>query len=298
MTPLQARAAVAFEDDRPPAADAPAFRVVEPARLLAPLVSASPHSGRIYPADMTGRSALDPEALRRSEDAYVDDLAAAAPAHGWPLIAARYARAYVDLNRAPYELDTAMFDGRPTQPCIRTPRAAAGLGSAPLVVGEGAPIYGERLHFVEVEARLAQVHAPYHAELERLLARSEARFGCVVLLDWHSMPSAAAPGPNAPDVVIGDLHGRSCAPKIAALVENAFRERGYAVARNRPYAGGHVTERHGRPAARRHALQIELRRDLYLREPTREHGPGYARLKADLDALCATLAAAPWASLA
>ncbi len=288
--------AAARSDDE--AADLPSFEVVEPARLSAPLVSASPHSGRLYPADMTDRSALDAEAIRRSEDAYVDDLAGCAPAHGWPLIAARYARAYVDLNRAPYELDTAMFDGRPAQPCTRTPRAAAGLGSAPLMVGEGAPIYAERLHFREVEARLARVHAPYHAELERLLARAEAAFGCAVLLDWHSMPSAAAPGPHAPDVVIGDLHGRACAPQIAAAVEDAFRARGYAIARNRPYAGGHVTERHGRPARRRHALQIELRRGLYLREPTRERTAGYARLKGDLDAVCATLAATDWRALA
>ncbi len=295
MTPPAAAAASARDAE---AHALPPFEVVEPSRLLAPLVSASPHSGRLYPAEMTDRSALDFEAIRRSEDAYVDDLAGAAPAHGWPLITARYARAYVDLNRAPYELDTAMFDGRPAQPCTRTPRAAAGLGSAPLMVGEGAPIYAHRLHFEEVEARLSRVHAPYHAELERLLARAEAAFGCAVLLDWHSMPSAAAPGPNAADVVVGDLHGRACAPKIAALVEDAFRRLGYRTARNRPYAGGHVTERYGRPAARRHALQIELRRDLYLREPGRERTTGYARLKADIDAVCAKLAAEDWLALA
>ncbi len=302
MTPPVARAALASLQTSGPARDdlltALAYDVVEPARLSAPLVSASPHSGRLYPAEMTDRSRLDFEAIRRSEDAWVDDLAGAAPAHGWPLIAARYARAYVDLNRAPYELDVAMFDGRPAQPCTRTPRAAAGLGSAPLVVGEGAPIYAQRLHFTEVEARLARVHAPYHAELERLLARAEAAFGCAVLLDWHSMPSAAAPGPDAPDVVIGDLHGRACAPKIAALVEGAFKALGYATARNRPYAGGYGTERHGRPRARRHALQIELRRDLYLREPTRERSAGFARLKADLGTVCAALAGADWAALA
>ena len=296
MTPLSAL------QHEAPAADGPEqpapFEIVSPVRTPAPLVFASPHSGRIYPAEMTAASPLSSAAMRRSEDAFVDDLVSAAPTFGWPLITARYARAYVDLNRAPYELDAAMFDGRPAQPCTRTPRAVAGFGSVPSVVGEGAEIYDRRLSFAEVEGRLTRVYLPYRAALEALLQASETRFGCAVLVDWHSMPAAAVSGPSAPEVVVGDRHGRACAPAVADLIEDAFRALGYATARNRPYAGGHVTETHGRPHARRHAVQIELRRDLYLDEATLRPGPGYGRLKADLQAVCARLAAAPWTTLA
>lgn len=295
MTPV---AALQLSDAAPEPSASEAYGVFHPARLSHPLVFASPHSGRFYPEGMAARSPLSAQALRRSEDMWVDDLVACAPGFGWPLIAARYARAYVDLNRAPYELDAAMFDGRPARPCTRTPRAIAGLGSVPRIVAEGAEIYNSRLDFAEVEARLARVHAPYHAALDALVNAAAARFGHAVLVDWHSMPSAAVGGAERPDVVVGDRHGQSAAAAVTAAVEQAFRAGGYRVVRNRPYAGGHVTETHGRPDRRRHAVQVELRRDLYLDEAALRPSAGYPRLKADLEAVCARLAAVPWESLA
>ncbi len=277
----------------------PAFELRASLAGDTPLVCCSPHSGRLYPAEMMALSALDRLQIRRSEDAYVDGLVEGAPTHGAPLLLARHARAYVDLNRAPYELDPQMFAGPARTPCTRTARAAAGLGSVARVVGEGCEIYREPLAFTEAEARLERVHAPFHGELARLMDAAVARSGCAVLLDWHSMPAAAvAGGRDGPQVVLGDRHGASASPAVARRVEAEFVRAGWRVARNRPYAGGHVVERHGRPAARRHAVQVELRRDLYLDEATLTPHAGFGRLRAALDGVMERLAAVDWRALA
>src|ERR1700757_4957395 len=94
------------------------------------LVFASPHSGRVYPEDMMAAAALDAHAIRRSEDVLVDDLISRGPELGAPVIAARFARAYIDLNREAFELDPAMFvDELPDFARARTARVAAGLGA-------------------------------------------------------------------------------------------------------------------------------------------------------------------------
>ena len=286
----------------PPPSEGPPFEVVRPARLLTPLVFASPHSGRVYPAEMMAASALDASAIRRSEDAFVDELARAGPAHGAPLITARYARAYIDVNREPYELDPAMFeDELPDFARARTARVAAGLGSIARVVGEGQEIYARKLTFAEAHRRIEQVHKPYHAALQALIAEAKAKFGLAVLIDVHSMPSAAAEaqrGRRALDFVLGDRFGAACAPAVAALVERELTGMGYAVARNAPYAGGWTTEHYGRPAERVHALQVEINRALYLDERTLTRRTGFQRLARDLDLLARALAAADWSRLA
>ena len=279
----------------------PAFELRAPAVRSTPLVCSSPHSGRLYPSEMMSRAALDRCAIRRSEDAYVDHLVETAPTHGAPLLLARHARAYVDLNRAPYELDPQMFSGGAGRACTRTARAAAGLGSVARVVGEGCEIYREPPAFAEAEARLERVHAPFHAELARLMDGAAARFGCAVLLDWHSMPAAAVAavgGREAPHMVLGDRHGAAAAPRVVRRVEEELARQGWRVARNRPYAGGHVVERHGRPAAHRHAVQVEVRRDLYLDEAAVAPHAGFGPLRRALDEVLARLAAVDWPSLA
>ena len=281
--------------------DGPAFELRTPAGgASTALVTASPHSGRLYPADMMALATLDHRAIRASEDAFVDCLVASAPAHGAPLLTARHARAYVDLNRAPYELDPAMFTGPAPRPCTRTARAAAGLGSVARVVGEGCEIYAAPLAFSAAQARLDRVHGPYHAALDRLMGEAQARFGAAVLIDWHSMPAAAVRGGHgpAPDMVLGDRHGASAADAVTRRVEREIARCGWKTARNRPYAGGHVAERHGRPAERRHVVQVEIRRDLYLDEATLKPHAGFAPLQAALGALIARLAAVDWPAVA
>ena len=279
-----------FEIRQPPA-DAPPT----------PLVFASPHSGRVYPAEMMAASALDAGTIRRSEDAFVDDLIGHAPDHGAAVLLARLARAYIDVNREPYELDQAMFeDELPDFARGRTARVAAGLGSIARIVSEGQEIYARKLTFEEARGRIDTVHRPYHDALSRLLAAARGRHGMAVLVDWHSMPSAAAdharPGKGC-DMVLGDRFGAACSPVLTRLVEQELEAMGYRTVRNAPYAGGFTTEHYGRPAKRTHALQIEINRALYLNEETMEPTDGLERLTGDLERLTRALAAMDWAKL-
>jgi len=266
-----------------------------------PLVFASPHSGRLYPDDMMAAAALDAHAIRRSEDVLVDDLIGRACELGAAVIAARYARAYIDLNREAFELDPAMFvDELPAFARARTARVAAGLGAIARVVSEGQEIYARKLTFAEARARIEQAHRPYHAALERLIGEAHAAHGFAILIDWHSMPSAAARAggrDRACDVVLGDRFGAACSGVLTARMERELEAMGYRVARNSPYAGGYTTEHYGRPARRTHALQVEINRALYLDEPTLAPTPGFQRLKADLEALTQALAGADWSGL-
>lgn len=303
-----ARPAVVGSGEEPPAPVADARSAaydlrLPPAERASPVVFASPHSGRLYPGDMMAASALDAAAIRRSEDALVDRLVEGAPAAGVALLSARYARAYMDVNREPYELDAAMFsDELPTFAQARTARVAAGLGSIARVVGEGQEIYRRKLTFAEARRRIETVHGPYHDTLARLLAETRRRRGRVVLVDWHSMPAAAAAEGarmvngerRGPDIVLGDRYGAACAPLVTAVVERELTAMGYQVERNRPYAGGWTTEHYGAPAKGVHALQIEINRVLYLDETTLEPHAGYERLRRDLDRLTRALAATDW----
>ena len=295
--------------DPAPAPDEPAaerpFEVLRPATRAAatPLVFASPHSGRHYPADMGASAALDPAAMRRSEDAFVDDLLRPAPRHGCAVICARYARAYIDVNREAFELDQAMFgESLPAHARRRTARVAAGLGSIARVVAEGQEIYDRKLTFGEAAARIETVHAPYHAALAALVEEARAAHGYAVLIDWHSMPSAAVEADtrlkSAPAAVLGDRFGASCAPLLMKTLEAELNALGLETARNTPYAGGYTTEAYGRPAEGLHAIQVELNRALYLHEATMVRSTGYASLAGAMEQLFARLAAADWSTLA
>lgn len=270
----------------------PPYVLIEPLHRTAPLIFSSPHSGRRYPAELLANARIGLISLRRSEDAYVDELFAGAAAHGGAVLSAVIARAYVDLNRDPGELDPEMFEERPPQtPHSTSARVQAGLGAIPRVSGDGQSIYRRKLSLHEAERRIAAVHRPYHALLANLIAETKAQFGCAVLVDCHSMPSSAR-GAHAPDVVLGDRFGASCHPSVTALAEATLRRLGYRVARNAPFAGGHTTQTYGRPAQRVHALQVEINRALYVDERTLERTNGYVRVRADMTRLAEALAAA------
>jgi N-formylglutamate amidohydrolase len=270
----------------------PVFTVIEPLHRTAPLVFASPHSGRRYPAELLAGAKVSLISLRRSEDAYVDELFASAPAHGALVLAASVARAYVDVNRDPGELDPDMFEQRPpTATPAASARVQAGLGAIPRICGDGQPIYRGKLSLADAERRIDKVHRPYHAALRSLVDQTKAQFGCAVLIDCHSMPSSAR-GAHAPDIVLGDRFGAACHASVTALAEATLRRLGYRVARNTPFAGGHTTQTYGRPHQQSHALQIEINRALYLDERTLERTNGYARVRADMGRLVEALAAA------
>jgi len=247
----------------------PPFRLDRPHEILTPVVVASPHSGRHYPAAFLRATVLDERAIRSSEDAYMDVLVGAAPALGAPVIAAEYPRAWLDLNRSPEEMDPGVVEG--VGRVVQTPRISSGLGVIPRVVANGRAIYRGKLTRAEAEARIAEVWRPYHAALDGLLSDAQAAFGEAVLLDFHSMPhealdSVARPGQRRPEVVLGDRFGASAAVEVLDALEDGFLSEGLCVIRNAPFAGAYVTQQYGRPARGRHAVQVEIDRSLYMNE--------------------------------
>ncbi|MBY0336670.1 MAG: N-formylglutamate amidohydrolase [Acetobacteraceae bacterium] len=281
-----------------PALDHGAFRLLRPERQTAPLVFASPHSGRNYPQPFLASARLDPVALRRSEDAFVDELFAAAPALGAPLLAAEFPRAWCDANREPWELDPGMFE-QPLPPWVNStsPRVGAGLGTIARIVATGESIYRRRLSFAEAEQRVRDCWEPYHAALAGLIAETRASFGFCILVDCHSMPAHPAQSSDPPDMVLGDAHGTACSPRVSRVAEAALQRLGYRVRRNDPYAGGYITRHYGRPRERVHAIQLEIARPLYMDEARIERHGGFARLRADIARFVGEMAAAEWGLL-
>src|SRR5215472_13882416 len=245
------------------------INVQRPASERLPLILASPHSGSDYPPEFVAASRLDPIALRRSEDSFVDELFAAAPRLGAPLLSARFPRAYLDVNREAYELDPAMFsDALPRYINAGSPRVRMGLGTIARIVANGEEIYAGKLCFAEARRRIDELYHPYHQTLRRLIEETEALFGGCLLVDCHSMPSIAGSvgGSDGADFVLGDCYGAACSPAILEAARHFLVERGFAVAINAPYAGGFTTDHYGNPRRRRHALQIEVNRALYMDE--------------------------------
>jgi N-formylglutamate amidohydrolase len=274
-------------------AQQPVLSVEEPHALAIPFVFSSPHSGSHYPLSFLKQSRLNPAVLRRSEDMHVDDLIQPATRLGAPLIKAHFPRCYVDVNREPLELDPRMFEGRlPAQANTRSLRVAGGLGTIPKVVSDHLDIYDRRLPVSEALDRINRCYKPYHATLRQLIDRTHRRFGVAVLIDCHSMPQASLDkeGHIPADFVIGDRFGTSAAPLLVAVLEEKARSLGYRVARNRPYAGGFITEHFGSPESGRHAVQIEINRSLYMNEVTGQKTTGYAALREDLFNIMTALA--------
>jgi N-formylglutamate amidohydrolase len=235
-------------------------------------------------------------ALRRSEDAHVERLFAPVVELGAPLLRANFPRAFLDVNREPFELDPRMFEGRlPAFANTRSMRVAGGLGTVPRVVADGQEIYARRLPVGEATARIEGLYKPYHRVLRGLIQRTARTHGHCVLIDCHSMPSSSL-GRDAEikaDVVLGDRYGTACAPSLIECVEAAFRSRGFRVLRNKPYAGGFITEHYGEPNLGRHALQIEVNRSLYMNEASLALTAGFAALVEALRSIITEVASDP-----
>ena len=270
----------------------PPLDLRRPAAQLMPLVVASPHSGSDYPAAFVAASRLDPLTLRRSEDAFVDELFAAAPRLGAPMLAARFPRAYLDVNREPWELDPTMFaDSLPDYVNARSPRVRMGLGTIARVVASGEEIYGGKLSFAEARERIESLYHPYHTALGQLVEETIGSFGFCLVVDCHSMPSGTPSDVSreAADIVLGDCHGAACASQLVESARRYLTRRGFIVALNAPYAGGFTTGHYGRPRHGRHALQIEINRAIYMDERSYRRRARFARLSEEMAGLLAEL---------
>ncbi len=261
------------------------FEILAPAAWTAPAVFNSPHSGRKYPDDLLRMTRLSGQALRKSEDCYIDELFSACVDLGAPMLRAHVPRAYIDLNREAYEFDPRMFACElPGFMNTTSPRVAGGLGTIPRLVAEGEEIYRERLSLGDALSRVETIYRPYHRTLKALLDEVLTNTGSVLLLDCHSMPSNATsfispPHKASVDVVLGDRHGASCPEEITGFVEDLLRAHGLRVVRNKPYAGGFITQNYGSPMLGRNALQIEINRAIYMNEVRFEKTRDFETLK-------------------
>lgn len=269
----------------------PPYLLSLPAARRSGVVFASPHSGRDYSEAFLRRAQLDARTMRSSEDAFVDRLLAPAPELGAPLLAATAPRAYVDLNRAEDELDPALVEGVSLR--IHNPRVASGLGVIPRVVAGGRVIRSGKITRAEAEARIARHWRPYHAALDRLMTAAEREFGAALLIDVHSMPHEATESAGGwrrrPQVVLGDRFGSTAASEVTERIGAAFEAEGLSVARNTPFAGAYIVQTYGRPALRRHAVQVEIDRALYMDERTVTPHEGFAEFAALMRRVIATL---------
>ncbi len=255
-----------------------AYVLTRPDALSGPMIFASPHSGREYAADFLAQAVLDRQAIRSSEDAFVDDLFGMAPEMGAPLLAARAPRAFIDLNRAADELDPGVIEGIARAP--HNPRISSGLGVIPRVVAGGRSIYRGKLSLSEVDARLKRFWHPYHKALAGLVEEVRAECGQAVLIDCHSMPHEAIeahtrPGQPRPEVVLGDRYGATAGREVMERVEAAFAGAGLRVGRNAPFAGAYVAQAYGRPSRGVHVVQVEIDRALYMDEVRVEKLAGF-----------------------
>lgn len=246
------------------------------------VVYSLPHSGRYYPDSFIHEARQQGMALRASEDAFVDEITDVTPETGVYAIACRYARAFCDVNRNPLELDARLIRGElPKAALSLSARVKAGFGVIARRLSADQDIYRHPLDMPEVNRRLDLVHRPYHEALQGLLRDAQGARGRAVLIDWHSMPSAAlvnVSGPKA-DIVLGNLHGESCGEALTRRVTAILEGAGLRVGLNKPFAGGYIIEQYGKPAARCEALQIEINRAIYMNEVTLEPHAGLTRLK-------------------
>ena len=270
----------------------PPFQVARPAVQTAPFIWCSPHSGRHYPKAFLDAVRLSPIALRKSEDCYVDELITAVPSLGAPVLAALFPRAYLDVNREPYELDPELFaEPLPDYANTLSARVVGGLGTIARIVADGEEIYARPLTLASAFARIDLLYKPYHAALADLIDQTHRQFGYAILIDCHSMPSSLMTHNSGarPDFVLGDRFGAACHPRLSAYVKDTLTRLGYETHMNRPYAGGFITEHYGRPLRGIHALQMEINRGLYLDELKLEKTSGFTRLQRDLATLAQRL---------
>lgn len=238
-----------------------AFVLINP-DATGPVIVSVPHAGRDYAPEHLTRLRLPPERLRTLEDRLVDQLALGLESA--PALVARTPRVWIDLNRHEAEIDPGLVEEMTASRLMLTPKVRSGLGLIPRRLAGAGELWRGRISREDVERRIATVHRPYHAELQRLIEASLARHGVAVLLDLHSMPPLERPGQDAARIVIGNRYGQSAAAWATASLLGSAARFGFVTAENTPYAGGYIADRHGAPRNGVHALQLEIDRSLYL----------------------------------
>lgn len=249
-----------------------------------PVILSVPHSGRDYPDWLVEMAPGGRQVLRSLEDPLVDRLIWRALARGAGAVIARAPRAAIDCNRAEDEVDPSVIEG--ARRSRITARARGGLGIIPARTQQHGYLWNRSITPAQLGERVDQAHRPYHAAVDDQISLLLDRFGCALLLDCHSMPP---PGDGVAPVIIGDRRGRTADAWLSHEALDIVRRRGFDAGLNDPFAGGHVIERHARPARDVHALQIEIDRRCYLDAQLRAPGPGFDEAAALIETLAVEL---------
>jgi len=258
-----------------------------------PLVLDSPHSGRHFPGDFD--AAVSESELREGEDCFVDELFAGGPEMGAPLLAALWPRTYLDPNRHAGDIDLDLLQGH--WPGEYRPSGKAKVGKALIwrTLEDGRPIYARRLTPETVMQRIDGFHFPYHEKLKTLLQGTHSRFGRVYHINCHSMRAVAGKqsddgaGNVRADFVLGDRDGTTCDPAFTGFVRATLAGMGYQVKVNDPYKGVELVRAYSDPQARRHSLQIEINKRLYMDEKTLQKNDGFVPLQKNISNLLAEI---------
>jgi N-formylglutamate amidohydrolase len=238
------------------------------------------------PADFGSICSADE--LRDGEDCFIDELWLPASARGVPLLAAQFARTYLDPNRHAGDIDLELIDGPWPDALVPSGKAAIGKALVWRTLDDGRPIYDRRLTVAEVQVRIARCHRPYHGALKALLDAAHARFGVVHHINCHSMNAVGGAmgeggaGLTRADIVLGDRDGTTCAPEFTAFVRELLAGFGYDVKVNDPYKGVELVRAYANPAGGRHSLQLEVNKRLYMVPATLDKSAGFATLQAHL----------------
>ena len=267
-----------------------AVEIYGPAAPKQPLLLDSPHSGFDFPADFN--AAVSEFDLRDGEDCFVDELYRPATERGVALIAAQFPRTYIDPNRHRGDIDLALLEGG-RWPHEHVPSGKAELGKALIwrTLDDGRAIYARQLSVAETEARITNCHTPYQRLLQQWIAATHERFGASFHINCHSMNAVAGTqgeggaGSERADFVLGDRDGTTCAPAFTAFVHEALTGMGYRVKVNDPYKGVELVRAFSNPGLRRHSLQLEINKRLYMNEATRSKHEGFPVLQKNLLAL-------------
>ena len=266
----------------------PPFERIDPTGPETPVVVEVPHAGLEVAAPFLEPLVAPARSLARDADLYVDGLYADAPAEGATVLVARASRYVIDLNRGEKDIDSEVVEG--ARGDVRMHH-----GLVWRTTSDGEAVVSRKLSAQELEERLELVWRPYHRELAAIVERKRERFGIVVLLAAHSMPSleraprtpardsaelAREPGRGRADVVPGTRGRKSAAGAFIDTVEAHAVGRGWTVRHDDPYAGGFTTQHYGRPADNVHAVQVELARRLYLDETSLRPLPHFGMVRA------------------
>ncbi|HEY4065986.1 MAG TPA: N-formylglutamate amidohydrolase [Burkholderiaceae bacterium] len=261
-----------------------------PAEPAVPLLLDSPHSGRQFPADFD--AIVSEHELRDGEDCFIDELYAPAAERGVSLVAAQVPRTYIDPNRHAGDIDLALIEGG-AWPREVVPSGKAAIGKALIwrTLDDGRPIYGRRLTVAEVLGRIERCHAPYHRAVAERIEATHARFGVSYHINCHSMNAVAGvqgeggAGTARADFVLGDRDGSTCEPGFTAFVHQVLSGMGYDVKVNKPYKGVELVRAYSNPAGRRHSLQVEVNKRLYVDQGTCEKTAGFDALQRNLQTM-------------